>query len=504
MDGETTEAKRRRLDGGGDDEPSGPPAEQPPPDNGETDARPNGGTDSVAAADAPEASKRAFVSGSVSGGGAAGPETALIAQRVEATGSAGTLLFCGGTNWDTIGRRPKDKQKAAGGSASQDRNLWGPHRLAWPHRVKAVFSGCSACHTVLLTEEGQAYTWGRNDKGQLGQSDLKRRDVPTLVETLRDSLVVGAACGRGHTLFLTDHGVVFGCGDNKMGQCGVGSQNASVHVPTRVAFKLRPAVRVSCGGEFSVLVDCRGHAYTFGCPEYGQLGHNTDGRYFVTSNKLQFKCELVPRRVQVFIDRSREGHVVSVDDVHIIDVASGLNHTIALDERKRCFSWGFGGYGRLGHNEPKDEMVPRLIKAFDGPNRGLCSIHAGGTFSMAVSELGVLYFWGMNNHGGEATMYPKPIQDLTGWHVRGIGCSNKSIVVLADESVISWGPHPTYGELGYGEGRQKSSTTPQEVRLLEGIHMHAVACGLGHSVFIARDDTEEERARIRRLPEFQP
>ncbi|KAK8783302.1 hypothetical protein V5799_010333 [Amblyomma americanum] len=141
MDGETTEAKRRRLDGGGDDEPSGPPAEQPPPDNGETDARPNGGTDSVAAADAPEASKRAF--------------------RVEATGSAGTLLFCGGTNWDTIGRRPKDKQKAAGGSASQDRNLWGPHRLAWPHRVKAVFSGCSACHTVLLTEEGQAYTWGQ-------------------------------------------------------------------------------------------------------------------------------------------------------------------------------------------------------------------------------------------------------------------------------------------------------------------------------------------------------
>uniref|UniRef100_A0A131YQK1 Protein rcc2 n=1 Tax=Rhipicephalus appendiculatus TaxID=34631 RepID=A0A131YQK1_RHIAP len=301
--------------------------------------------------------------------------------RVQATGSAGTLLFSGGTNWDTIGRRPKDKQKAG---ASQERNLWGPHRLAWPHRVKAVFSGCSACHTVLLTEQGQAYTWGRNDKGQLGQCDLKRRDLPTLVDTLKDSVVVAAACGRAHTLFLTDHGSVFACGDNKMGQCGVGSQNASVHVPTRVAFKLRPAVRVSCGGEFSVLVDCRGHVYTFGCPEYGQLGHNTDGRYFVTSNKLQFKCELVPRRVQVFIDRNREGHVVSVDDVHIVEVASGLNHT------------------------------------------------------------------------------------------------------------------------GYGEGRQKSSTTPQEVRLLEGIHVHAVACGLGHSVFIARDESEEERARIRRLPEFQP
>lgn len=65
-------------------------------------------------------------------------------------------------------------------------------------------------------------------------------------------------------------------------------------------------------------------------------------------------------------------------------------------------------------------------------------------------------------------------------------------------------PPPACLYQGYGEGRQKSSTTPQEVRLLEGIHIHTVACGLGHSVFIARDDTEEERARIRKLPEFVP
>lgn len=35
---------------------------------------------------------------------------------------------------------------------------------------------------------------------------------------------------------------------------------------------MRPVVRVSCGGEFSVMVDCKGAVYTFGCPEYGQLG----------------------------------------------------------------------------------------------------------------------------------------------------------------------------------------------------------------------------------------
>ena len=44
-------------------------------------------------------------------------------------------------------------------------------------------------------------------------------------------------------------------------------------------------------------------------------------------------------------------------------------------------------------------------------------------------------------------MYPKPIQDLYGWNILDIGCGYSSIVVSADESVISWGPTPTYGEL---------------------------------------------------------
>ena len=61
-----------------------------------------------------------------------------------------------------------------------------------------------------------------------------------------------------------------------------------------------------------------------------------------------------------------------------------------LDSRKRVFSWGFGGYGRLGHAAPKDELVPRLLKNFEGPNRGAVQIFAGSTFSMAISEMGKL------------------------------------------------------------------------------------------------------------------
>lgn len=55
--------------------------------------------------------------------------------------------------------------------------------------------------------------------------------------------------------------------------------------------------------------------------------------------------------------------------------------------------------------------------------------------------------WGQTKRSGEANMYPKPVQDLSGWDVRSIGCSYTSILVAADESVIAWGPSPTFGEL---------------------------------------------------------
>lgn len=53
-------------------------------------------------------------------------------------------------------------------------------------------------------------------------------------------------------------------------------------------------------------------------------------------------------------------------------------------------------------------------------------------------------------------------------------------IICITESVISWGSSPTYGELAYGDNKAKSSTTPQEVKPLEGIHVHKVSTGYGN------------------------
>lgn len=34
----------------------------------------------------------------------------------------------------------------------------------------------------------------------------------------------------------------------------------------------QPITKMACGAEFSMLMDCKGNLYSFGCPEYGQLG----------------------------------------------------------------------------------------------------------------------------------------------------------------------------------------------------------------------------------------
>ncbi|ESO04865.1 hypothetical protein HELRODRAFT_154695 [Helobdella robusta] len=415
----------------------------------------------------------------------------------------GELLISGGTNWDMTGRKQPPKTSQLTSTAG--RNLYGPHRVSVLKGVpiRTIASGCLACHSVVITSEGKIYSWGRNDFGQLGLGDKDRRDVPTLIESFSSLNIVKVACGKSHTLFLVDTGSVFAAGSNSSGQLGLGRVIPPiVPHPTKVLHKGPPVQMVACGGEFSVIVDLQGNLYSFGSPEYGQLGHNSDGKYFVTSAKMSYDFKTRPQRVMLFIDKTRDGQITPVQDVSITSVACGQNHVIALDKKGRVFSWGFGGYGRLGHTEAKDEMLPRLIKFFDGPNRGATIIGAGSTYSMAVSQTGVLLLWGQTKPTGEAAMYPKPIHDLSGWKVRCLGCCHKSIVLAADNSLISWGSSPTYGELCLGENGPKSTSTPMESKPLEGIYIEKISCGWGHTLLLARNVSEEEKAKIEELPVF--
>jgi alpha-tubulin suppressor-like RCC1 family protein len=370
-------------------------------------------------------------------------------------------------------------------------------------QVRLAVSGCVATHSVIITEEGKAMTFGRNKFGQLGVDPTETKEIPTVVPGLENMNVIGAACGRNHTLFLTDTGTVYACGDNRSGQCGVGNLQPNILTPTRINYRGPPIVKVGCGAEFSVILDIKGGLHSFGLPEYGQLGHNTDGKYFKTNTKLCFNFETSPKRIVLYIEKSKDGHVAPVDVTEIVDFSCGQNHTVAIDSKKRAFSWGFGGFGRLGHAEQKDELVPRLIKYFDTQSKGVRSIHCGSTYSLAVTDFGALFMFGQSKRSGEANMYPKPIQDLSGWSITHVAAGNTSIIVSADESVISWGSAPTFGELGLGDFT-KSSTNPKEVSRLAGVKVLGLSMGYGHTLLIAQNDTPEQIAKLETFDVFEP
>uniref|UniRef100_A0A8C0JY72 Regulator of chromosome condensation 2 n=1 Tax=Canis lupus dingo TaxID=286419 RepID=A0A8C0JY72_CANLU len=453
--------------------PAGRKRERPERCSSSSGGGSSGDEDGLELDGAPGGGKRAARPAAAKAGGAAvvitEPEHTKERVKLEGSKCKGQLLIFGATNWDLIGRKEVPKQQAAYRNLGQ--NLWGPHRYGCLSgvRVRTVVSGSCAAHSLLITTEGKLWSWGKSGWGRGSQG-----------------------------CFFTD---ILGFG---LQNAGSGGGRLFISLLKNIMYNGQPITKMACGAEFSMIMDCKGNLYSFGCPEYGQLGHNSDGKFIARAQRIEYDCELVPRRVAIFIEKTKDGQILPVPNVVVRDVACGANHTLVLDSQKRVFSWGFGGYGRLGHAEQKDEMVPRLVKLFDFPGRGASQIYAGYTCSFAVSEVGGLFFWGATNTSRESTMYPKAVQDLCGWRIRSLACGKSSIIVAADESTISWGPSPTFGELGYGDHKPKSSTAAQEVKTLDGIFTEQVAMGYAHSLVIARDESETEKEKIKKLPEYNP
>ena len=57
-------------------------------------------------------------------------------------------------------------------------------------------------------------------------------------------------------------------------------------------------------------------------------GHNSDGKFIARAQRIEFDCEIIPRRIAIFIEKSKDGQVMPVPNVVVRDVACGANHTV--------------------------------------------------------------------------------------------------------------------------------------------------------------------------------
>lgn len=422
-----------------------------------------------------------------SGGGGGGGEE-----------EGGELLFCGCTDWKFMGR--KDAADRAE-RAEAFPNLMLPTRMAPLEGVRITFvaAGAASCHCIALSVDGRCYTWGRNEGGQLGHGDLSIHHGPTVVAALSKHKVVRAAAGRTHTVVVTADGDSFSWGGNKHGQLGSGSIKSEVE-KSPVKASVSGATTVACGADFTMWLTSAPGASILaaGLPQYGQLGDGSDHEYNAKDGAVKLMYEAHPHPKAI----------ASLAAKAINRIACGNNHTVAADEQGNVWTWGFGGHGRLGHKEQKDEWTPRVVDTLQRGNILPASgiVAAGSAFSAATAGGGQLYMWGKVKSVGENWMYPKPVYDLSGWNVRCMDCGNTSSMVGADAgqdmSCISWGT-ASYGELGYGPDGPKSSANPKKVDALEGLRVLRVACGVGHSLIVVADGGEA-KASLEKLEVFEP
>jgi alpha-tubulin suppressor-like RCC1 family protein len=87
--------------------------------------------------------------------------------------------------------------------------------------IKNILSvACGCHHTLVVTQEGKLYGWGKNTEKQISPSCRESISSPAEVHGLGE--VKAAAAGWGHSLVLDSEGRVYAWGYGKDGQLGLG------------------------------------------------------------------------------------------------------------------------------------------------------------------------------------------------------------------------------------------------------------------------------------------
>ena len=217
-------------------------------------------------------------------------------------------------------------------------------------RVTAVAAG--AFHNLALTSDGVAYAWGRNNAGQLGDGTTTDRATAVPVTGLPAGVrLTSVAAGAAHSLGLGDDGKAYGWGGNTSGQVGDGTTTGRLG-PTAVT-GLPAAVRLTAlaaGTSSSLGVGSDGRGYAWGDNSSGQLGDGT------------------------LTDRSTPVPVAGLPaGVTLTAVAGASLHSVGLGSDGLAYAWGDNSSGQLGDGSTTGRPVPAPMLGV----RGVSSVGAG-------------------------------------------------------------------------------------------------------------------------------
>jgi alpha-tubulin suppressor-like RCC1 family protein len=123
----------------------------------------------------------------------------------------------------------------------------------------------------------------------------------------------------------------------------------------------------------------------------------------------------------VFEPQPQPRIIAALAEKAVTRLAVGYNHSVAVASDGGVWTWGNGGYGRLGHKVQQDEFRPRLVEVLTGrvmvPADAV--VAAGQTSSFCTIVGGQVFAWGKLKPSGEPGAGQAGTAAGLGWGQRG-------------------------------------------------------------------------------------
>jgi alpha-tubulin suppressor-like RCC1 family protein len=215
----------------------------------------------------------------ISGGGHA------IALRAD-----GTVWTWGRDDYGQLGDGPDANDRVPGRTYQEHAGRGydsrpAPTKIDGLGEVRSLAAGGG--HSVAIQTDGTVWTWGDNDRGQLGHGDTEHLSSPKKVEGI--TTAVAATCAYHHTVVLLEDGTLQAFGINDRGQLGDGTTENKL-TPGEVKGLSRVKLVTGTGGGGEVNPGNYGHTlalledgtvWSWGCNDKGELGNGTTDRRVV-------------------------------------------------------------------------------------------------------------------------------------------------------------------------------------------------------------------------------
>jgi alpha-tubulin suppressor-like RCC1 family protein len=338
-------------------------------------------------------------------------------------------------------------------------------------------------HTIAVKVDGTLWAWGLNSDGRLGDNSIISKSSPVLVSGDRSNYVQVAA-GQGMGYAITSDNTLYAWGRNNEGQLGQ-SNLVTVSNPVQVTGNW---TKVAATNSSAAAIDNTGILYTWGGGSAGQLGTNTTinrsspsqlaagFNTFVWTDVAGGITHVTALRNNGALYSFGANNVGQLGDNSLISksnpsiiqgttswaqIGSASNLGYAKDSNGRIWSWGQWQNGLGGNNTPTGIISSPIQISSSSFN----SIIGSGQAAFAIRSDGILFGWGnQGTYGvvGDGTQVTKssptqignnneintltPVQIAGSWNIVNSG-TQFTLARDINNNLYAWGQDSS-GQLG--------------------------------------------------------